>query len=1025
MSRSEENRVLSLSDPQTLGAPLDEASRTGNDAAEALRLNLTRTEFSKSSPTGRGEPLLSVEAPNGAAELGGGTNLTLSEAATPVNVAKNISIGPQHFDLLKLIGEGAFGKVIMVRNRLNQKLYAMKVISKKLLRKKNNISYMKSERDILTKVYHPFIVRLWFAFQTEQRLFLVMDFLGGGELFYHLKRRGLILEAEARIYLAEMVLAIEFLHSIGVVHRDLKPENVLLRPNGHICITDFGLAKEVGDNTQVRTLCGTSEYMAPEMLLRNGYTKAVDWWSLGALFYEMLAGKPPFVMKKGESGKDLDRKIISQKVVMPSYLQADTVTLLRGLLEKDSMKRLGSSKSTMFVIGGVTALKAEPFFKGIDWKKVYNCELTPPIDPIAVVYEGMASPNGAKPSGLNTPGKGTGSTPGGRNGGQSTPGKGQQGGPAPAAAAAAGTSAAPQVDTDSHRHFHIEFTNRPLSPSVIEDALSENVSEAATPVLSRSGSKENLATLDAEEKDRVLREKELAAYGDFTYVDASFECTQEQVESFHTDLADKLAKAAEKKKKLVRKEEAKAVKEREEQAALLIIEQANDKLKKEKEAAIAAEQAKAEQLGRWRERMNQLKRTKDACAAYVQNLDEKKQKSKAAARKLRAVMELQGRIDSGELTRKDLSADQKDKLSRRVSLEESVVEEEGGLKALQEKHDIAYAGKLDLTAEEEEEIVELEKRVSGGVNFVLEIQTSQPAPSPAPAPAPASAPAPAPASAPAPAPAPTPPAASLQAEIDRDIEKRRSEMLLQREAFDQAQEAKEARKKAEKDSLAVQAAAQAAQAVQELQATERATSVFGKASLTPPTSPKVGAPVAMVSPEPSVQKYIPIHLRANAGAVQTAAFTSSGSSLTASSSAAPPFVPRSSLAGGSVWGRAAISGSKPLSAYKDVAPVSAPTREALPDDSFSSAVSSSTGSPTNYFSTHSSPVSTTALTVASKEFVPTFQRPPAPTLQPVPVMQQQKSDASANEPPTALPPQAPPAAPVLSWAAKMSMSSKK
>ena len=185
----------------------------------------------------------------------------------------------------------------MVRNLLDRKLYAMKVISKKLLKKKNSIMYMKSERDILTKVDHPFVVSLFFAFQTERKIFLVMDFLGGGELFFHLKRRGLILEKEVRFYLAEMVLAIEFLHNKGIIHRDLKPENVLLRDDGHVCITDFGLAKEIGDLESARTLCGTSEYMAPEMLTRNGYGKGVDWWSLGALCFEMLSGKPPFTAK--------------------------------------------------------------------------------------------------------------------------------------------------------------------------------------------------------------------------------------------------------------------------------------------------------------------------------------------------------------------------------------------------------------------------------------------------------------------------------------------------------------------------------------------------------------------------------------------------------------------------------------------------------------------------------------------------------------------------------------------------------
>ena len=194
----------------------------------------------------------------------------------------------------------------MVRNLLDRKLYAMKVISKKLLKKKNSIMYMKSERDILTKVDHPFVVSLFFAFQTERKIFLVMDFLGGGELFFHLKRRGLILEKEVRFYLAEMVLAIEFLHNKGIIHRDLKPENVLLRDDGHVCITDFGLAKEIGDLESARTLCGTSEYMAPEMLTRNGYGKGVDWWSLGALCYEMLSGKPPFTAK---TQKDLGELI--------------------------------------------------------------------------------------------------------------------------------------------------------------------------------------------------------------------------------------------------------------------------------------------------------------------------------------------------------------------------------------------------------------------------------------------------------------------------------------------------------------------------------------------------------------------------------------------------------------------------------------------------------------------------------------------------------------------------------------------
>jgi tRNA A-37 threonylcarbamoyl transferase component Bud32 len=164
-----------------------------------------------------------------------------SQQQQQVTTKVEISIGPQHFELLKLLGEGAFGKVILVQSRLNHEYYAMKVISKKLLKKKNNISYMKSERDILCKINHPFLITLKFAFQSKTKLFLVMGFLAGGELFLHLRKRGIISEKEVQFYLGEMILAIDFLHSKGIIHRDLKPENILLRNDGHLCLTDFGL----------------------------------------------------------------------------------------------------------------------------------------------------------------------------------------------------------------------------------------------------------------------------------------------------------------------------------------------------------------------------------------------------------------------------------------------------------------------------------------------------------------------------------------------------------------------------------------------------------------------------------------------------------------------------------------------------------------------------------------------------------------------------------------------------------------
>ena len=480
----------------------------------------------------------------------------------PPQQLPQLVLGPQHFELLKLVGEGAFGKVILVRNRLDKNLYAMKAISKKLLRKKNNMQYMKSERDILTKVHHPFIVTLWFAFQTEQRLFLVMDFLSGGELFFHLKRRGLILEPEARLYLAEMILAIEFLHSMGVVHRDLKPENVLLRPDGHVCLTDFGLAKEVGDdNSQVRTLCGTSEYMAPEMLLRKGYTKAVDWWALGALFFEILAGRPPFQAK---TAKELDKKILSEKCSIPSYVTADAASLVKGLLEKDVNKRLGAVKTNMFSIGGVAGLKAHVFFQDLDWHAVLACKYEPPIRPFE---QTQAAPEDSSDSA------------------------------AVAAGGAAGADSSAILTSQSLANFHEGFTGQCLSPSVIEETFGFNASPspAMSPALSRSHSLDSC--LDAD--DSAIE------YPDFEFVEPSFTCTADQLQAFDEELTHRQQRSAKKKehKAKVQGEKARRASDMAEAQALVA---ASDALRRAEEQAALDLRAASDRAVR--ERDDEIKR---------------------------------------------------------------------------------------------------------------------------------------------------------------------------------------------------------------------------------------------------------------------------------------------------------------------------------------------------------------------------------------------------------------------------------
>ena len=298
-------------------------------------------------------------------------------------------VTPKDFELLKVIGMGAFGKVLQVRNRHSQRILAMKVISKRILKRKAAyVENINAERDILTKIRHPFVVTMHCSFQTKEKLFIIMDFLAGGELFLRLGREGIFRESTAAFYLGEIILALDHLHTKGILHRDLKPENILLCSDGHVCITDFGLARDLSsetgfggfskeeDESRARTVCGTQEYMSPEMLARKGYGRASDWWSLGCIAYEMLSGRPPFDSRKG--AKDLFTKIMSEKVKMPDGSTAAACKLLKGLLNRDVSKRWGAAKSTMFEVGGVAGLKAADFFKHLDWDKLEKKEIKPP-----------------------------------------------------------------------------------------------------------------------------------------------------------------------------------------------------------------------------------------------------------------------------------------------------------------------------------------------------------------------------------------------------------------------------------------------------------------------------------------------------------------------------------------------------------------------------------------------------------------------------------------------------------------------
>ena len=258
----------------------------------------------------------------------------------------------------------------------------MKVISKRLIQRRGSyVENMLAERNILTKIAnHPFVVTMHASFQTKEKLFIIMDFCAGGELFLKLGREGIFRESTACFYLAEITLALEHLHSLNVLHRDLKPENILLGGDGHCVLTDFGLAKDFscsddnidnggssggggggGDDERARTLCGTMEYMAPEMVARKWYGKGADFWSLGCIAYEMLSGDPPFTSsgRKGGGSREMFRKIMNERIRMPEGASAPACRLLKGLLNRDAGKRLGAARGTMFEVGGVGALKLQ------------------------------------------------------------------------------------------------------------------------------------------------------------------------------------------------------------------------------------------------------------------------------------------------------------------------------------------------------------------------------------------------------------------------------------------------------------------------------------------------------------------------------------------------------------------------------------------------------------------------------------------------------------------------------------------
>uniref|UniRef100_W5N9G8 Ribosomal protein S6 kinase n=1 Tax=Lepisosteus oculatus TaxID=7918 RepID=W5N9G8_LEPOC len=295
-------------------------------------------------------------------------------------------VGIENFELLKVLGTGAYGKVFLVRKVSGHdacKLYAMKVLKKAtIIQKAKTAEHTRTERQVLEHIRQsPFLVTLHYAFQTDTKLHLILDYVNGGELFTHLSQRERFKEHEVALYSGEIVLALEHLHKLGIIYRDIKLENILLDSNGHIVLTDFGLSKEflVDENERAFSFCGTIEYMAPEIVRGGdtGHDKAVDWWSLGVLMYELMTGASPFTVDgEKNSQTEISKRILRSEPPFSSEIGPLAKDLIQRLLIKDPKKRLGSGPS------GAEEVKKHPFYQKINWEDLAAKKVTAPFKPV-------------------------------------------------------------------------------------------------------------------------------------------------------------------------------------------------------------------------------------------------------------------------------------------------------------------------------------------------------------------------------------------------------------------------------------------------------------------------------------------------------------------------------------------------------------------------------------------------------------------------------------------------------------------
>jgi len=284
-----------------------------------------------------------------------------------------------HFLLLRCVGKGAFGKVRVVQHKQTSELYALKYINKAKCVKMKAVPNIIQERRLLEEVDHPFIVNLRYAFQDDENCFFVLDLMLGGDLRFHLERLGSMPEDTVRFYVAQLSSGLAFLHEMGIMHRDLKPDNILLDESGNAHLTDFNIAVHFGER-KLTGVAGSMAYMAPEILLKRGYTYCIDWWSLGVCTYELIFGRRPF---RGRSNSDLTYSISRDPLKWPEDAEKKCsrvgMQVIKGLLERDVAKRFGCKPQGE----GFQELRRHPWFRPIDWDTLESKEQTPPFTPDA------------------------------------------------------------------------------------------------------------------------------------------------------------------------------------------------------------------------------------------------------------------------------------------------------------------------------------------------------------------------------------------------------------------------------------------------------------------------------------------------------------------------------------------------------------------------------------------------------------------------------------------------------------------